>query len=191
VIAPDGEIVVSNYVPSMRGLRFLYWQVRSGLGWATGDVIAWDPAHGWRHVPGTAAPTPNGVAVSSDGATLYYAEAGSGEIARVSRAGGTPTRNAVRGRPDNIAWSRRATLLVGTHTDGAAIMLCLYGRRPCRTGWSLLEVDPRTLAATELLHHDGSVLGAVASATEVDGRYYLGAVFDDRIGVWRPAPGAR
>jgi hypothetical protein len=31
--------------------------------------------------------------------------------------------------------------------------------------------------------HDGSLLGAVASVAEVEGRLYLGAVFDDRIGV--------
>lgn len=160
--------------------------MKGGLGCATGDLIAWAPELGWRHVPGTGAPIPNGVAVSSDGATVYYAEAGAGQIGRVSRAGGNPVRGAVRGNPDNLAWSRRGTLLAGTHTDGAAALTCFLGRRPCRTGWSLLEIDPKTLVPTELLHHDGSVIGAVASVTEVDGRYYLGAVFDDRIGVWRP-----
>jgi hypothetical protein len=188
-IAPDGEIVVSNFAPSLAPLSFLYAQLKASLGRATGDLIAWNAQHGWRHIPGTAAPLPNGVAVSPDGGAVYYAETGSGEFARVSRTGGAPTRRAVPGRPDNLAWSRRGTLLAGTHTDGAALLLCFLGRRPCRTGWSLLEIDPRTLEATELLHDDGSVLGAVASATEVDGRVYLGAVFDDRLGVWRPGAG--
>ena len=151
--------------------------------------MGWDRENGWRHVPGTEAPLPNGVAVSRDGGIIFYSESGAKEIARVSRAGGSPARTAVRGNPDNLAWSSRGTLLVGSHTDGPALLTCVLGRRPCPTGWSLLEIDPRTLIVTELLHHDGSVIGAVASATEIDGRFYLGSVFGDRIGVWK-APGA-
>jgi hypothetical protein len=64
-------------------------------------------------------------------------------------------------------------------------LLCALGRLPCRTGWSIFEIDPASLRATLLLHHDGSVVGGVASAAEFDGRFYFGAVFDDRIGVWR------
>lgn len=71
-------------------------------------------------------------------------------------------------------------------TDTAAFLLCGFGRLPCRTGWSLFEIDPATMRATELLHHDGSVVGGVASAAEFDGTTFFGAVFDDRIGVWRP-----
>jgi hypothetical protein len=186
-IAPDGEIVVSNFAPAMKGVAFYLSWIRGGLGRATGDVMGWDRENGWRHIPGTAAPLPNGVAVSRDGGSIFYAESGAKEIARVSRAGGTPERVAVRGSPDNLAWSGRGTLLAGSHTDGAAFLTCVAGRRPCPTGWSLLEIDPHTLVATELLHHDGSVIGAVASAAEVEGRYYLGAVFGDRIGIWRPS----
>jgi hypothetical protein len=188
-IAPDGEIVVANFAPAMHGLAFVFSQIKGGLGRATGDVMGWDRENGWRHVPGTEAPLPNGVAVSRDGGIIFYSESGAKEIARVSRAGGSPARTAVRGNPDNLAWSSRGTLLVGSHTDGPALLTCVLGRRPCPTGWSLLEIDPRTLIVTELLHHDGSVIGAVASATEIDGRFYLGSVFGDRIGVWK-APGA-
>ncbi|MGD0947092.1 MAG: hypothetical protein ABSA52_06650 [Candidatus Binatia bacterium] len=39
--------------------------------------------------------------------------------------------------------------------------------------------------AALLLHHAGTAGGAVAPAAEFDGRMYFGAVFDDRIGVWR------
>jgi hypothetical protein len=50
----------------------------------------------------------------------------------------------------------------------------------------LLEIDPATMAVTEVLRHEGAVVGAVASAQQVGERVYLGAVFGDRIGVWNP-----
>ncbi len=188
-IAPDGEIIVSNYMPSMRGLRGLYYTVKSGLGGITGDVMAWRAETGWRHLPGTAAACPNGVLVSRDGAMVYYAETGSGRISRVRRSGATaeqkPEHVVIGGNPDNLSLTPRGTILAATHTDGAAFLFCVFGRQPCRTGWSLFEIDPVTLGATQLLHHDGSAVGAVASAAEFAGRVYLGSVFDDRIGVWR------
>jgi hypothetical protein len=190
-LGPDGEIFVTNYQPTMKGLAALYYMVKGGLGWRTGDVMTWRRDRGWGRIPGTEAPNPNGIAVSADGRAILYAETGSGRIVRVPRPGAnTNERQAsvsIRGNPDNLSWNSQSTLLVATHTDGAAFLLCALGRLPCRTGWSLFEIDPGTLRATELLHHEGDALGAVASAAEIAGRYYLGAVFDDRIGVWRPA----
>jgi hypothetical protein len=191
-LAADGEVIVSNYMPEMGGWRGLYYTVKSGLGRNTGDVMAWRRGQGWRHLSGTAAPSPNGVLVSPDGGSVFYAETGSGRISRVPRAGATvgssPAHVIIGGNPDNLSLSPRGTILAATHTDGAAFLLCAFGRLPCRTGWSLFEIDPATLRATELLHHDGSVVGAVASAAEFNGRTYFGAVFDDRIGVWPRKP---
>jgi DNA-binding beta-propeller fold protein YncE len=189
-IAGDGEIVVSNYMPAMGGWSGLYYTLKGAFGANTGDVMAWRSGHGWRHLPDTASPSPNGVLVSSDGTTVFYAETGSGKVSRVPRAGTAaaraPEQLDIGGNPDNLALSPRGTILAATHTDGAAFLLCAFGRQPCRTGWSIFELDPAAPHATLLLHHDGSVVGAVASAAEFDGRFYFGAVFDDRIGVWRP-----
>ncbi len=188
-LAADGEIVTSNYMPSMDGLWSVYYTVKSGLGSNTGDVIAWRRGSGWRHVGGTAAPSPNGVLVSPDGQSIFYAETGSGRVARVPRAGlssgQSPAAVTIGGNPDNLWLTPRGTILAATHTDGAALLLCAFGWLPCRTGWSIFEIDPITLQATPVLHHDGTAVGAVASAAEVDGRFFFGAVFDDRIGVWR------
>lgn len=190
-VAPNGEVVVSNYMPSMQGWRALQYTVASALGWDTGDIVTWRADRGWRHLPGTSARCANGVLVAPDGASVYYAETGSGRVCRVPRAGVPPGETVadvnIGGHPDNLSLTPRGRILAATHTAGAAFLLCGFGRLPCRTGWSLFEIDPGTLHATELLHHDGSVVGAVASAAEVDGRVYFGAVFGDRIGVWRPS----
>lgn len=188
-IAGDGEIVVSNYMPSMEGWSGLYYTLKSGLGANTGDMMAWRGGQGWRHLPGTASPSPNGVFVPADGTSVFYSETGSGKVSRVPRAGTAtgeaPEQVSIGGNPDNLSFSPRGIILATTHTDGAAFLLCAFGRQPCRTGWSIFEIDPANLHAALLLHHDGSVVGAVASAAEFDGRMYFGAVFDDRIGVWR------
>ncbi len=185
-IASDGEIIVSNYMPAMQGWWGLYYTLKGGVGFNTGDVMGWTPGRGWRHLSGTSAPSPNGVLVSPDGTAVFYAETGSGKVSRVARDGtGIPQQVSIGGNPDNLSLSPRGTILAATHTDGAAFLLCAFGRQPCRTGWSIFEIDPASLHATLLLHHDGSAVGGVASAAEVDGRFYFGAVFDDRIGVWR------
>ncbi|MBI4515952.1 MAG: hypothetical protein HY699_09085 [Deltaproteobacteria bacterium] len=189
-LAADGEIMVSNYMPTMAGWRGLYYTLKGGMGGHTGSVLAWRPGSGWRELAGSASASPNGVLVTPDGAAVFYAETGSGRVSRVARAGAaagrTPEQVAIGGNPDNLSLSPRGTILVATHTDGAAFLACAFGRTPCRTGWSLFEIEPAALRATLLLHHDGSAVGGVASAAEHNGRVYFGAVFDDRIGVWQP-----
>lgn len=186
-VAPDAEVIVSNYEPS--GSK--WHTIRStALGQKTGDVMGWKAERGWRHVPDTAARQPNGVAVSPSGEWIYYAEMGSGLVHRISSDGSPPhTTVNVGGNPDNLSWTPRGTLLVATHTGGARFVGCANGRLPCRTSWEVHEIDPEKMTAKQIIAHDGSALGAVASATEAGGTIYLGSVFDDRIGaVPAPAP---
>ncbi len=192
-IAPDGEIVVSNFAPdpptkpSLRGLWSMF--TASTFGRATGDVMVWAKDKGWRHVPGTEAPLPNGVAVSADGGSIYYAETFGSRVVRVPRAGrteGAPEAVEIPGGPDNLSWTSRGTLLVATHSDTTALTFCMVGRAPCRSSWAVYEIDPKSLTAKEILRHDGEAIGAVATAAESAKVHFLGAVYDDRIGVWRP-----
>ncbi len=192
-IAPDGEIVVSNFMPdpptkpSLRGLWSMF--TASTFGWATGDVMAWTKEHGWRHVRGTEATAPNGVAVSADGESIYYAETFGSRVVRVPRAGrgeGPPQAVEIPGGPDNLSWTSRGTLLVATHMSTTALTFCMLGKTPCRSSWAVYEIDPTSLSAKEILRHDGEVVGAVATAAESGKLHFLGAVYDDRIGVWRP-----
>ncbi len=183
------EIVASNYMPEMRGPAVVLHQLRGALGIPTGDVLVWNPDRGWRAVVGTSAPPPNGVLVSPDGRWIFYAQTGVGRVARVAFEGSPPREIEIEGHPDNLSWSSRGEILVATHLDGPGFLACAVGRRPCRTGWAVYAIDPETLAAREILRHGGERLGAVASVADHDGTFYIGSVFDDRIGVWRrPGP---
>ena len=183
-VAPDGEVIESNYESEVSLLNTV---LAGGFGKKTGDVMAWRRGSGWRHLPGTAASMANGVAVSADGQQVFYAETGTGKVYRLPRDGSGPAvSTTIGGNPDNLSWTPRGTLLVPIHTGGVWFISCAIGRLPCRSSWELYEIVPTTLAATRRFAHDGSVVGAIASATEVDGRIYLGSVFDDRIGVLAP-----
>jgi hypothetical protein len=191
-LAPDGEIIVSNYMPTLAGLRGTLSFLSGALGRETGDVMAWRPEKGWRHLAGTRAASPNGVAVTRDGSSVFYAETGAGRVERVPRRGAPHEAEraeiAVEGRPDNLSWTIRNTLLVATHAGNLSFLACAFGRSPCRSGWSIFEIDPVTLRAARLLYHDGRRIGAASAAAELGDRLYLGTVFGDRIGLWRRAP---
>ncbi|MGH7819634.1 MAG: hypothetical protein ACREQ9_07670, partial [Candidatus Binatia bacterium] len=109
-------------------------------------------------------------------------------VLRVPREGlteGEPRAVQIGGSPDNLFWSPRGALLVATHTGSGTFLLCSLGRSPCRSSWSVFEIDPATLAAKPVIEHDGEVVGAIASAAEAEGLWFFGSVYDDRIGVWR------
>ncbi|MDG2307712.1 MAG: SMP-30/gluconolactonase/LRE family protein [Candidatus Binatia bacterium] len=185
VVGPQGEVVVSNM--SAPG-ALLTASLQSQIGMNTGDVLLWRAGEGWEHVPNTAARMPNGVEISADGKHLYFAESGAGRVVRVDRDGTNRTEIPLEGRPDNLTWTADGRLLVATHRSSFELVGCLRGAS-CRSGWDVFEIDPQTGSVDRVLGHDGSRLGAVASAHAVDDKLYLSAVFDDRIGVWTPPAG--
>jgi len=185
-VASDGEVIVSNYMSSMDSL---WANLRVGFGLPTGDILGWVPDAGWRHLPGTEASAPNGVAVSPDGRNLFFVETGGRQLVRLRRAdGGARVEVAIDGALDNLSWTRRGNLLVASHDSVSAFLGCVTAGT-CRAPWSIWEIDPDTLTVRRIFQHDGSIVGAVASAAEVGDQIYLGPVFGDRIGVWqRPLP---
>jgi hypothetical protein len=185
-LTPDGDIVISNYQPS-GSMRHMI--LAALLRRPTGDVRTWNHGDGWQIVPGTEALMANGVAVTRRGENVLFAETMTGKLHRVPIAGGGGGISIeIGGNPDNLTRTPRDTLLLATHTQGAAFMLCMFGRAPCTTSWIVTEIDPDTLATRDVLTHDGAIVGAVATALEVDDLLFLGSVFDDRVGVVRLAP---
>ncbi len=182
-LAADGSLVVANYMPSQSGLRALWYEIQGGLGVDTGDLLQWTPGSGFRALPGSASPTPNGVARARGGARVFAAQTGARQVVAIDAEGGALHAIPIGGHPDNLAWRPNGELLVASHLSGTAFLRCAASRGPCRSPWRLHAIDPVSLAAREILRHDGSAVGGVASAAEVGKRVYFGAVFGDRIGV--------
>ena len=190
-LATDGSLFVTNYQPVSGGLHGFTYTVRGGLGFATGDVLVWRPDEGWQRLPGTRGAHPNGITLAPDGGRVFFAEMNAGavresptdtDLAEQNEAGAI----TIGGRPDNLSWSPQGSLLSAVHLAGPGVLACRWGRLPCRTAWALIEIEPDLSSAVELLRHDGEAVGGVSSAVEVAGRFYLGAIRDDRIGVWEP-----
>jgi hypothetical protein len=184
--AASEELVVTNYVPTLSGLRTIYHHLRAFLGKDSGDVLAWSESNGWRHIADSAAPMPNGVAVAADG-FVYVAAAGGRNVYRV-RLDGSGQREIVArfaGGPDNLAWSPSGALLVAVlRADPQGRGLCRRAPLPgCPAPWSLVEVDPHTGNTRELLRHDGSAVHSVTSAARAGPWMFFGSMAEDRIGI--------
>ncbi len=183
-LASDGAIVVSNFASSMdstfAGLKML-------LGRSTGDMMIWQEGPGWQHIPGTTASGPNGIALSPDGQTIFYSETGAGRVVRMQRDGTRRVDVKIPGLSDNLSWTPEGKLLLASHESAMGFASC-RNLETCRAPWRVDEIDPATMEVREILVHDGSVVGAVATAQQVGNQIYLGAVFGDRIGVLERTP---
>jgi hypothetical protein len=182
-VAPDGELVVTNFVPRREGVALRLELARAALGFETGEVLAWRRDAGWRSLPGTRAAGPNGVTLSPDGERVYFAENGRGRVVRVTRRGagaGGASFSDVRFHVDNVRWVDGDRLLAIVHTGGVGAVL-----ERCLLDWALVEVDPDSLAARELLRHDGRVLCGATSAVRVGEHVLIGSMSEERIGLWR------
>jgi hypothetical protein len=192
--APNGELLVTNFLPAVTGVRAVANQVGAGLGMDTGDVLGWTSASGWRRLPNSAGAMPNGIVVSEDGAFAYVAEVGSRGLYRVhlDGSGERETVASFDGHPDNLSWTPSKTILVALlrgNPDGPP--WCRAPLPGCLARWSLLEFDPRTSETTELVHYDGSAIHSVTSAARVRQWTFFGSMADDRIGILvAPAAGA-
>jgi sugar lactone lactonase YvrE len=185
-IAGDGEIVVTSFVPLRQGLELRFVLAKAALGFDTGELLTWRCGRGWRALPGTRGAGPNGMLLSPDGRFVYYAENGRDRIVRLPREGASPERPPayaeVGGNPDNLSWTDDGRILAVIHTGGIQAAF-----EPCLMKWALWEVDPGTLAARELLRHDGATLCGATSAAFVGGGYLIGSMSETRVGIWRPA----
>jgi hypothetical protein len=185
-IAPDGEIVVTNFVPLRQGLELRFVLAKAAFGFETGELLTWRRDRGWRSLPGTRGAGPNGMLLSPDGRFVYYAENGRDRIVRVPREGASPERPPtyaeVGGNPDNVSWTDDGRILAVVHTGGIEAAF-----EPCLMKWALWEIDPATLAARERLRHDGAALCGATSAAFVGDRYLIGSMSETRVGTWWPA----
>lgn len=164
------SLFVTNYIPTVHGLRALFWLQVASFGWNTGKVLEWRPKRGWRSLPGTEGPLPNGIAVV-DG-DLYVAYNGAARVVRRSIEGAAPTQDfALPGNPDNLSVSPSGAILVALldpETPGA---------------WAIASLQPKAGTVEVIFRHHGRDLPAVTSVVTDGSRYYLGSMASDAIGV--------
>jgi hypothetical protein len=146
----------------------------------TGHLVEWHPGGQPQPLPGTELSLPNGIDVSKDERYIYVAAIGSQELVRFDRRTTPMTKRVVSVpiRPDNIHWATNGKLLTAGPNYVAPTVCSGAG---CATGWSVLEVDPETLAFSRLGGADQTAaMQAVSSAMRVGNDIWVGSN-DDRV----------
>jgi hypothetical protein len=178
---PGGGFVASNMLPRDAGALAM---LQIGLGLPTGELLEWSLAEGWRSVPGTRASAPNGIAVSPDGQTLFFAAWGDSMLVRIARDGSGRRELVLPHHPDNLSWGADGRLLVTgqkgpiTNVPGCARL----DSGTCPLPFSVLRVEPGDLSLELVFDHDPARLsGAGTVALEHDGALWIGTFAGDRI----------
>lgn len=185
---PDGGFAVTWFMPRASGPGLALVFARVALGLDTGRVLRWRPGEGFEAVPGTEASAPNGIEASPDGRVLFVAAWGDRRLLRVPLDGAPAGEVALPHRPDNLTWAPDGRLLVtGQETSFARVARCLeLEAGTCALPWSVLAVEPESLATQVVLREDPAVTTGAASVTLETGEGLLVGTFDgDRI-VWAP-----
>jgi sugar lactone lactonase YvrE len=175
---PDGALVVSASHAGSMAMAL----VRMAFGLPLGDALEWSADGGWRHVRGTQVGLPNGIAVRGDD-RLFLADWSGGRLVRIDRTTGQRDEVALPHHPDNLSWTADGRLLVAGQLGSVRIAVaCLDGTiRNCGQPWSVLAVDPDTLAVTTVAEGDGLEFGAASSAVLVGDTLVVGTWAGDRV----------
>jgi len=148
----------------------------------TGEVYEWHPGGTVKPVPGTAMSCPNGIVLSADDRWMYVNAMGTRQVVRFDRNAPAAPGKAVSipVYPDNIHWGEDGMLYaIGRNAVPGANCPWLN----CGTGWSIIQVDPHTLAAKRVAGADQTVpLQAPSAVITAGDRFWIGNFDGDRIG---------
>jgi hypothetical protein len=175
-ILPDWGFVTTKFLD--RSLPQAQSMAEARQGKLNGAVYEWHPGGKVTAIAGTELSAPNGIEVSADGKTLYVAVFGTREFVRFRREGAGVKKDSipVALTPDNVRWSANGKLLTagGTYAGPDA---------PRTTSWTVLEVDPETLATRTVASGASSKgMQAISVGLAVEGSIWVGTFAGDRIG---------
>ena len=177
---PDGGFVTTKFLSK----NHPNWSSLLGLlRLSTGYVLEWQPEGGFRRLPGTDAPLPNGIAVSRDGETLFVDEYLADEVRKISRRSGELLGKADVASPDNLNWTADGRLLVASHNAPLnEILACgdvVQGQ--CPFHFSIVLLDPKEMKGVALYENAGPPMGAGTSALRIGNDLLIGSFAGDRL----------
>lgn len=156
----------------------------------TGYLMAWSPSGGLAKIPGSEAPFPNGIEISSDGRYAWFAAWTAREVHKFDlQEGRTRAQVPVGFMPDNLSWDSEGRLLAAGIRNADTFAHCMTnGIAKCPFGFKVAAVDTVANNSNTLFTADAGVLDGVSVAVEVDGYIYVGAFNGDRMIRLEPRP---
>jgi hypothetical protein len=178
---PGGGFVTTNF--ASRGGNAVLAALQKGAN--SGEVWEWQPKDGWKIVPGSESPGPNGIEASRDGNTLYVNLWPVRKVMRLSR-GKTPVQKDeidLPFHPDNIRWQADGSLLAAGHAAPSIERLMECFAKACTEATSnAARIDPKAFKAQEVVRLPFSpAFAAGTAALQVGKEIWLGAVRGDRV----------
>ena len=177
---PGGGFVTTNFAP--RGGNAVAAALK---GSNSGEVWEWQPKDGWKIVPGSESPGPNGIEASRDGNWLYVNLWPVKKVMRLSR-GRTPVQKDVIDlpfHPDNIRWQADGSLLAAGHggVNTPRVIECLM--KVCADASSVVaRIDPKAWTAKEIIRYPASErFFSSTVALQVGKEIWIGTIAGDRI----------
>ncbi len=173
---PDGGFVTSLfYVPSRGGIDAVFTRQ------ITGGLLRWIPGGKVTPLPGTEVSGANGLLVSQGGRVIHLAAWGTRELVRFEWKDGRMSKRSVplSFAGDNLRWSQDGkTILIGGQKFVPKV-----GGPDKLDGWSVIRVDPDTLAAS-MVRDAGpdEAMQAVTVAVEVGDEIWVGQFRGNQLG---------
>lgn len=158
-------------------------------GRATGYLLNWHPKVGLVRLPGSEAPVPNGVQVSADGRSVWFAAWPANAVWHYDLGQQKVVRKVALGfMPDNLSWSPNGELFTAGVPDVEAFRGCFLSRNEfCPSASVVAVIDPIEGTARELLRATAGALFGASSAVQVGRDLYVGAFAGDRLLLLRDA----
>jgi sugar lactone lactonase YvrE len=179
----DGGFFVTHMMPRRGGIgQFVEFAKAGLLGMETGHVLAWQQGSGFEPVPGTETTFANGLALSSDGETLFVNSSLGGGVRRVSlREGRVEARAEVPGL-DNATWATDGRLWVASLTSMTDVTRCGdLERGACPAAFRIVAVDPETMQTEIIYEGEGPPMGGGTVGLQVGDELFIGSFAGDRI----------
>jgi hypothetical protein len=152
-------------------------------GRATGHLLAWHANQGLQRLPASEAPAPNGVQVSPQGQSVWFAAWPGGGVWQYDLSEQKVVRKiALDFLPDNLSWSADGNLLTAGVADAQSFRRCFLSHDEfCPSASVVALIDPHKGTSRELLRVKEGVLYGASTALQVGPDVYVGAFAGDRL----------
>lgn len=149
----------------------------------TGYLVEWHPGSRLTRLPNSEAPIANSVQLSGDRGFIYYTAWSGKQIRKYDRQAGHVVETANVGfYPDNISVRADGMLIVTGMDELQSWKACVLARLSfCKTGFTVVTLDPVTLDVRPLYHAPPGTLSAASVAVQVRNTLYVGSAMGDRL----------
>ncbi len=157
--------------------------LQSLVGFNTGDLWRWNKDTGLRILPGTEARQPNGIEISADERYVFANMYINQEVWKIDAQTGETVATALIANADNSAWGSDGRLWVVTHSGSLMETIGCFESQvtPCSAQFTIVALDPNTMATENIFTHRGAPMGAATVAVPQNGRVYMGSFVGDRL----------